>query len=153
MNLVTRLAYWRNWRIARELLALYGVEIPAEVRIGTGLEILHRGFGTVIHPTTVIGNNVRIYHQVTIGRADAHLDSQHTRMERVIIGDGVVLFPGAKILGGAGVTTIGRGCLIAANAVVRESTGDNEVWAGVPARKVGMRKDLPVEPLPASVGL
>ena len=149
MNLVTRLAYWRKWRIARELMALYGVEIPAEVQIGTGLEILHRGFGTVIHPSTVIGDNVRIYHQVTVGRADAHLDAEHTRMERVVIGDGAVLFPGAKILGGPGVTSIGRGCLIAANAVVRQSTGDNEIWAGVPARKVGVRKDVLTSPAPA----
>jgi serine O-acetyltransferase len=143
MNFVTRLAYWRRWRIARELLALYGVEMPADVRIGRGLEILHRGFGTVIHPSTVIGDNVRIYHQVTIGRADAHWEAEHSAMERVVVGDGAMLFPGAKILGGPGVTTIGRGCLVAANAVVLGSTGDNEVWAGVPARKVGVRKAPP----------
>jgi len=63
-------------------------------------------------------------------------------MERVEIGDGVLLFPGSKVLGGAGVTTLGAGTIVAANAVLMNSTGENEIWAGIPAKLVGKRAEV-----------
>lgn len=131
----------RKWRIAREILYLYGLDVPPEVKIGCCLELKHRALGTVIHPRTSIGDRVQLYHQVTIGRADAHLPLSSGGMERIEIGDDVVIFPGAKILGGSGVTKIGSGTVIAANAVLLRSTGENEIWAGIPARCVGVRGD------------
>lgn len=101
--------------------------------------MVHRGLGTVIYPRTVIGDRVRIYHQVTVGRKDAHIPIAESEFEKVEIGDDVVLFPGAKVLGGPGVTSIGNGTIIAANAVLMTSTGEYEIWAGVPARKIGDR--------------
>jgi len=50
-----------------------------------------------------------------------------------------MLMPGSKILGGPGVTTVGQGTIVAANAVLRESTGPWEIWAGVPARRIRQR--------------
>jgi serine O-acetyltransferase len=124
----------RRYRVAREILALYGVEVPREVQIGREFQLVHRGYGTVIHPNTVIGDRVRIYHQVTIGRADAHLPAEMSEFRGVEIGDDAVLFPGAKILGGTGITRVGNGTVIAANSVLTRSTGENEIWGGVPAR-------------------
>jgi len=140
MKLFNRLVYLRKWRLAREILALYGVEIPADVQIGADFQLIHRGFGTVIHPTTRIGDRVRIYHNVTIGRADAHLPAEQTKMQHVEIGDDAVLFPGSVVLGGPGITRLGKGTILAANAVLIQSTGENEVWAGVPARRVSTRR-------------
>lgn len=133
--LVTR----RRYRWARELMLIYGLDVPAEVQIGDGLVLQHRGLGTVIHPETVIGAGVTIFHQVTIGRADAHVPRASSPMERIDIGDEAIIYPGAKVLGGAGVTRLGAGTILAANAVLTKSTGDWEVWGGVPARKLSDR--------------
>lgn len=76
---------------------------------------------------------------MTIGQKDAHVPYEQNNMERVEIGDDVILFPGAKVLGGAGVTRVGNGTIVAANAVLMQSTGENEIWGGVPARKIGDR--------------
>jgi serine O-acetyltransferase len=145
MGLSERLVYARRFRAARALLvALFGIDFPAEVKVGSGLRLVHRGQGTVVYPRTTIGNDVRIYHQVTLGRKDAHVPFAQSSMEQLVIGDGAVIFPGAKVLAGGGITTIGAGTIIAANAVVTCSTGPNEIWAGVPARKVGTLDGNPV---------
>jgi len=134
-----RLVSLRRWRIAREIMLAYGLDVPRQVDIGEGLVLQHRGMGTVIHPETIIGDRVTIYHQVTIGRGDAHVPRAESPMVRIEIGDDVILYPGARILGGPGVTRIENGTIVAANAVVTRSTGANEVWAGTPARAIGNR--------------
>lgn len=112
VNLTERLVPRRRSRLARELLPLlYRVEFPAEVTVGEELQMVHRGMGTVIHPSTRIGNRVRIYHQVTIWRGEGHPPAAQSQRERIEIGDDVVLFPGAKILGGPGVTHVGTGTI------------------------------------------
>jgi serine O-acetyltransferase len=144
MGVIEYLIYKRKHRAARELLLLIAnLDVPAAVKIGHDLLIQHRGMGTVIHPLTRIGNRVTVYHQVTIGRADAHIPMHLSEMEHIEIGDDVVLYPGAKVLGGPGVTRIGTGTIIAANAVLTSSTGDWEVWGGVPAKRLKSR--LPPE--------
>ena len=142
MYFITKLAYLRKWRIAREIMAIYGVEVPPQVKIGKEFEIIHRGFGTVIHPNTIIGDRVKIYHQVTIGRADAHVPFVQSKMLEIIIEDDVVIFPGAKVLARNGKTIIGKGTIVAANAVLINSTGPGEIWAGVPARLIGKRDEF-----------
>ncbi|MGN6376165.1 MAG: hypothetical protein ACTHMG_11505 [Sphingomonas sp.] len=118
---------------------LYGIDMPASVSVGRDFRLIHRGIGCVFHPDTRIGDRVQIYHQVTIGRADAHEPSEAMAPMRIEIGDDVVIFPGARILGRQGLLRIGNGSIIAANAVVTTSTGEREIWAGVPARCVGKR--------------
>lgn len=140
--MISRLVYLRRSplrRLAKELLALYGVEVPSSVEVGPGLKVLHRGFGTVIHGSTRIGSDVTIYHGVTVGRADVWVPGEKSKMERVVIGDGAVLCAGAKILCKTGTLTIAPGTVVGANAVVTQDTGPNEIWAGAPARKVGNR--------------
>ncbi|RCK72492.1 MAG: Serine acetyltransferase [Anaerolineae bacterium] len=139
----TRLVYARTSPIfgafAYYLLKLLGVEIPRCVPIGEGFELAHGGFGVVIHSRTVIGKRVKIYPGVGTGRADIYRPSHESRFEGIVIEDDVILSPGAKVLGKEGILRVGRGTVVGANAVLLESTGENELWAGVPARKVGLR--------------
>lgn len=128
-------------RIAYLLLKLLGAEIPQSVQIGADFVLVHGGFGVVIHPTTVIGDRVKIYPGVTIGRADVHLPAQHSHFQSVLVENDVLIAPGAKVLGKEGVMKVGRGTVVGANAVLLESTGENEIWAGVPAQRVGTREE------------
>lgn len=140
MGFIETLVYKRQNKAARELLLLLAnFEIHPETTVAKGLVLQHRGMGTIIHPATDIGANVTLYHQVTIGRKDGHVPAKDSPMERIQIGDDAVLYPGCKILGGAGVTTVGTGTIIAANAVLTQSTGEYEIWGGIPARKIGIR--------------
>lgn len=145
-GIVGRLISYRRYRIAREILALIGIEIHASTTIGSNFVVQHRGIGTVIHPDTRIGDEVTIYQQVTIGRADAHVPRAMSQMDYIEIRDHAVLYPGSRILGGPGITVVGRGTIIAANAVLTGSTGEWEVWAGVPARRISARSDRPSLP-------
>jgi serine O-acetyltransferase len=115
------------------------VEIPQAVEIGEGFYLVHGGVGVVIHPQTKIGNNVKIYPGVTLGRADVHRPMEESKFEGIIIEDDVLLSPGAKVLCKAGVLKVAKGTVLGANAVLLESTKENEIWAGVPAKRVGMR--------------
>jgi len=140
-----RLVYARRWPLVGKLayyaLKLLGAEIPRAVEIGEGFYLVHGGFGVVIHPRTKIGKNVRIYPGVTVGRADIHRPINQSAFEGIVIGDNVILGAGAKVLGRQGVLKVGRGTVVGANAVLLESTGENEMWAGIPARKTGNRED------------
>lgn len=81
-----KLLYWLN-RI------IFSCDIPASVEIGDNLILPHFGLGVVLHPNTVIKNNVRIYQQVTIG-------SRYRTASYVTIGNNVTLGAGCKIMGG-----------------------------------------------------
>lgn len=126
-------------KIAYYVLKLIGVEIPSSVNIGEDFELAHGGFGVVIHPSTTIGNRVKVYPGVTLGRADIYRPAIQSKFEGIIVEDDAILCPGAKILCKEGMLRVGRGSVIGANAVLLESTGVNEIWAGIPARRVGMR--------------
>jgi serine O-acetyltransferase len=142
MGLMERLIYARNKPLIgvliHQALLLLSVEIPQGVRIGKDLRVEHRGNGLVISANTRIGDRVRLFHQVTTGTKD-NLDGTALPREAIILRDDVVVYPGARILGGAVPTVVGTGTIVNANAVVTRSTGEWEVWAGVPARKVGVR--------------
>jgi serine O-acetyltransferase len=142
-DIYSRLVYARHLPlvggVAYYLLKLLGIEIPRPVIVGEQLELAHGGVGVVIHPHTIIGRHVKIYPGVTLGRADIYRPAKESRFEGIIIEDDAILCPGAKILGREGVLRVGRGSVIGANAVLLQSTGENEIWAGVPARCVGTR--------------
>jgi serine O-acetyltransferase len=146
-DIYTSLVYARKlpWvgKAAYLVLKLLGMEIPLSVEIGRDLEVAHGGFGIVIHPKTVIGDRVRLYPGVTIGRSDIHLPVEQSYFEGIVIEDGAILASGAKVLCKEGVLRVGSGTIVGANAVLLCSTGDNEVWVGVPARWVGSRADHP----------
>ena len=106
------------WRHRLKLLAriysnwirtLTGIEIHPAATIGSPFFIDH-GMGVVIGETAIVGDDVMIYHGVTLGsRGFAHGKRHPT------IGDGVVIGAGAKVLG---AITVGTGARISANSVV-----------------------------------
>lgn len=144
MSFYEFLVYARRWpvlgRVAYFGLKLLGAEIPVSVAIGPGFLLHHGGVGVVIHPKTVIGARVRIYPGVTLGRADVYRPASQSKFVGIVVEEDVILGTGAKILCDDGTLRIGRGTVVGANAVLTESTGENEIWAGIPAKKVGMRE-------------
>jgi serine O-acetyltransferase len=145
MDLSTALVYARQWlivgRLAYYALKLLGVEIPRSVKVGSDFELAHGGFGVVVHSRTSIGDRVKLYPGVGVGRADIHRPVQQSRFEGIVIEDDVILSPGAKVLCKEGVLRVRRGTVVGANAVLLQSTGEWEIWAGVPAKMVGKRDE------------
>jgi len=129
-------------RLAYYVLKLLGAEIPRSVEIGEDFLLEHGGFGVVVHPHTLIGDRVKLYPGVTLGRADVHLPASASEFIRIVIEDDVLLAPGSKVLGKSGELRVARGTIVAANAVLLQSTGEGEIWAGVPAKCIGVRDDL-----------
>ncbi|HVU66861.1 MAG TPA: serine O-acetyltransferase EpsC [Ktedonobacteraceae bacterium] len=107
-----------------------GIEIHPGARIGKRFFIDH-GAGVVIGETAEIGDNVMLYHQVTLGATGwwrsgpGRLQKRHPTIE-----DDVTIGVGAAILG---PVTIGRGSKIGAMALVLESVPPNSVVAAKPA--------------------
>ena len=143
-DIPTNLVYARNsplfGRMAYYLLKILGVEIPRSVLIGEKFELAHGGGGVVIHSSSIIGDRVKIYPGVTIGRADVHHPIELSSFQRIEIEDDVILGPGSKILCKEGVLVVKCGSVIGANAVLLNSTEEREIWAGVPAQRVGFRE-------------
>ena len=125
-------------RIAREALALWSVDIPKGVKIGEDFRLEHRGHGVVINDNTTVGDHVTIYHNVTIARSNSWVPVAVTG--RAVIEDDVVLCPGAVVLAGSNGVTVGRGTVLGANSTLCQSTGEWEVWAGSPARRIRRRR-------------
>lgn len=132
-----RSSFWKRMAYNNALSRM--VDIPDSVKIGKNVVFVHNAIGAVIHPYTTIGDNVKIYQGVTIGRGN--IWEENIELKGFEIHDKAVLCAGAKIICSKGVLIVGEGTIIAANAVLTCSTGDYEIWAGIPARKVGMRTD------------
>jgi len=114
---------------------LTGIEIHPKANIGKNLFIDH-GMGVVIGETSKIGNNVTIYHNVTLGGIAPSINSNDQRdMKRhPTLKDNVVVGSGAQILG---PITIGENSLIGSNSVITKNVSEKSVMAGIPAKKVG----------------
>lgn len=131
-------------RLAVQMLKILGADIPRDVKIGENFHITHP-CGVVIHNSTVIGNRVTIFSCVTLGRADAYRRTE-SQMKGIAIEDDVVLGSGCKVLCKEGILKVGRGTVIGANAVLLQSTGEFEVWTGIPAKCIG-RRDMRGRPV------
>ncbi len=142
-DLITSLAYASRkplvGPLAYYLMKLLGVELPRSVPIGTKLEIAHGGFGIVIHSKSQIGNQVKIYPGVNLGRSDIHKPMSESQFKGIVIEDDVILSPGSKVLCKEGFLHVRRGTVLGANSVLLQSTGENEIWAGMPAKCIGKR--------------
>ena len=114
---------------------LTGIEIHPKAKIGKNLFIDH-GMGVVIGETSEIGDNVTIYHNVTLGGIAPSINSNNQRdMKRhPTLEDNVVIGSGAQILG---PITIGKNSLIGSNSVVTKNVPEKSVMAGIPAKRVG----------------
>ncbi len=102
-----------------------GIEIHPGAKIGKNLFIDH-GTGVVIGETTIIGNNVMLYHGVTLGGTGKDKGKRHPTIK-----DGVLIGTGAKILGNI---TIGENSKIGANAVVLKDVPPNSTVVGIPGK-------------------
>jgi serine O-acetyltransferase len=106
---------------------LTGIEIHPGATIGSGLFIDH-GMGVVIGETAEVGNEVTLYHGVTLGGTSLNKGKRHPTL-----GDRVTVGAGAKVLGNI---YIGSDSRIGANAVVVKSVPENSVVVGVPGQVV-----------------
>ena len=111
-----------------------GIEIHPGAKIGKNLFIDH-GMGVVIGETSEIGNNVTIYHAVTLGGSSPSIDSERQRHEKrhPTIGNDVVVGSGAQIIG---PIKVGSNARIASNAVVVKDVPENTTMVGIPAKAV-----------------
>jgi serine O-acetyltransferase len=154
---VTHWLWLHNHRLTGRLFSqfmrsLTGIEIHPGASIGQGLFIDH-GMGVVIGETAEIGEDVTLYHGVTLGGTSLEKGKRHPTL-----GDRVVVGAGAKILGNI---TIGADTRIGANAVVVKSVPANSVVVGVPGQNIarsmphhaGDSPDLNHTSLPDLVGV
>jgi serine O-acetyltransferase len=134
-----RISHWL-WRHDLRLLgrllsqvtrSITGIEIHPGAQLGAGLFIDH-GMGVVIGETAEIGEDVTLYHGVTLGGTSLEKGKRHPTL-----GDRVVVGAGAKILG---AITIGADTRIGANAVVVKSVPANSVVVGVPGQNITRSK-------------
>ena len=112
-----------------------GIEIHPKAKIGKNLFIDH-GMGVVIGETSEIGDNVTIYHNVTLGGVAPSINSndQRNTKRHPSLQDNVVVGSGAQILG---PVVVGRNSLIGANAVVTKDVPEKSIMIGIPAKRVG----------------
>ncbi|AFG34829.1 serine O-acetyltransferase [Fervidobacterium pennivorans DSM 9078] len=102
-----------------------GIEIHPGAKLGKRILIDH-GMGVVIGETAEVGNNVVIYHGVTLGGTGKDKGKRHPT-----VGNNVVIGAGAKLLG---PIIIGNNVKIGANAVVLKDVPDNATAVGIPAK-------------------
>ena len=115
---------------------LTGIEIHPRAKIGKNLFIDH-GMGVVIGETSEIGDNVTIYHMVTLGGIAPSINSNDQRnvKRHPTIENEVVIGSGAQVLG---PVTVGCFAKIGANAVITKDVPEKAVMVGIPAKNVGL---------------
>jgi serine O-acetyltransferase len=102
---------------------LTGIEIHPAAQIGRRLFIDH-GLGVVIGETAIVGDDVTLYQDVTLGGTGKEQGKRHPTIE-----DHVVVGSGARILGNI---TVGKNCRIGAGSVVLRNVPENSTVVGVP---------------------
>ena len=140
-----RISHWlwrRHLKLIARLVAeitrqLTGVEIHPAAVLGNGVFIDH-ATGVVIGETAEVGDDVTIYHGVTLGGTSLDPGKRHPTVE-----DRVTIGAGAKVLG---PIVIGAGSQIGANAVVVKPVPPGSVVVGVPGQIVGRSLPAPVGP-------
>ena len=118
---------------------LTGIEIHPKASIGKNLFIDH-GMGVVIGETSEIGDNVTIYHAVTLGGISPSIKSNEQRdvKRHPTLKNNVVIGSGAQILG---PITIGEYAKVGANAVVTHDVSSHAVMIGIPAKNIKPKSD------------
>ena len=104
-----------------------GIEIHPGAKIGKGLFIDH-GMGVVIGETAEVGDNVTLYHGVTLGGTGKDKGKRHPTL-----GNNILIGSGAKILG---PINIGDNCKVGANSVVLKDIPEGSTVVGIPGKVV-----------------
>ncbi|MGL1959157.1 MAG: serine O-acetyltransferase [Colwellia sp.] len=125
-----------NWKLLARILSTFsrwltGVEIHPGATLGRRFFIDH-GMGVVIGETAEIGDDVTLYHGVTLGGTSWNAGKRHPTLE-----NNVVIGAGAQVLG---PITIGEGGKVGSNSVVVKDLPNNATAVGIPARIVGGQK-------------
>ena len=134
-------AFWsRDWNLLGRFIShlgrfFTGIEIHPGARIGQGFFIDH-GMGVVVGETSVIGDNVTLYHDVTLGGIAPAVDSRSQVNEKrhPTLEDGAIVGSGAQVLG---PITVGANARIGANSVVLKDVVPGGTVVGIPARPAG----------------
>lgn len=113
-----------------------GIEIHPGAKIGRRFFIDH-GMGVVIGETAEIGDDVTLYHGVTLGGTTWNKGKRHPTLE-----DGVIVGAGAKILG---PFTVGKNAKIGSNAVVTKAVPEETTAVGQPARFISKNQAMSTE--------
>ena len=115
-----------------------GIEIHPKAKIGKNFFVDH-GMSVVIGETSEIGDNVTIYHAVTLGGISPSIKSDEQRhvKRHPTLKNNVVVGSGAQVLG---PVIVGENAKIGANAVVTNDVPANAVMVGIPAKNVN--KDI-----------
>jgi serine O-acetyltransferase len=146
-----------GWRFPARFLSWLGrfltnVDIHPGATIGRRFFIDH-GAGVVIGETAIVGDDVTLYHGVTLGGVSWRPGRRHPTLQ-----DGVLVGAGAKILG---PITVGAGARIGANSVVIDDVAPGVTMVGIPAkvvravserRRIAGRIDLEHHLMPDPVG-
>ena len=117
-----------------------GIEIHPGAKIGKRFFIDH-GMGVVIGETAEIGDDVTLYHRVTLGGTTWNKGKRHPTLA-----DGVVVGAGAKILG---PFVVGKNAKVGSNAVVTKAVPDGVTAVGNPARFISKDKEIVTTPEPS----
>jgi len=126
--------YWREGRrslalfLQSRISEVFGVDIHPAAVIGSGI-LMDHATAIVIGETAVVGDNVSMLHEVTLGGTGKEQGDRHPKVR-----DGVLIAAGAKILGNV---TIGEGARVGGGAVVLNDVPPHCTVVGVPARVVG----------------
>ena len=137
-------ALWRrNWRLLARWVSQFarwitGIEIHPGAQIGERFFIDH-GMGVVVGETSQIGDDVTLYHGVTLGGVSPSEDSHSQRDQKrhPTLEDGVIVGSGAQILG---PITVGRCARVGANAVVTKNVPECATMVGIPAKAIQPRQ-------------
>ena len=123
---------------------LTGIEIHPAAKIGKNLFIDH-GMGTVIGETSVIGDNVTLYHGVTLGGISPAENSndQRDKKRHPTIEDNVIIGCGASILGPINIGSCAR---VGANTVVLKDVPSYATMVGNPVKNININKDTSFNP-------
>ena len=123
---------------------LTGIEIHPGAKIGKNLFIDH-GMGVVIGETSVIGNDVTLYHGVTLGGISPAENSKNQRnvKRHPTLNDNVIVGSSAQVLG---AITVGNYARIGANAVVLKNVPNHGTMVGNPAKNISTNTDSSFKP-------
>lgn len=138
---LTRLALLPIYRLSELLFGrvLGQAQLDPRATVGPGLRLPHGGNGIVLNASAVLGRDVVLYQQVTVGVDPFAKDTYRAGR----IGDRVVIGAGAKVIGDV---TIGDDAVIGTNAVVVEDVPACATAVGVPARAIERDGPLAVNP-------
>jgi serine O-acetyltransferase len=126
-RILTLPLYWLARAILRHYSYKFGIFIPFDTPIGVGLYIGHCG-DIHFNAQARLGSNCNISQGVTLGQANRGNNKGYP-----IIGDGVYIGPGAKVVG---AVRVGNNAAIGANCVVTKDVPENAVVVGVPGRVI-----------------